>query len=249
MEGSHHGTSLEVRRITPFLVSRLTRHDLLEASDSELSRAIWFWCRRPKLMFHDSVALMIVALCIVISLSIALVHWPGTSMPERVAEVMIVLLEVAVEIYAIGHRLKFPIFGHSRLGELSSGTYALKTLHRRIRARFRTYGFPFGQVRAFDFEGSSFSFYDFELRGLCSIRILVSNARNEPPLWRGSGAQRNTTRVRAQFRHRGLQAEPVQSKPELDSQINHLPEMTSVCGSTSIWLGKIRHDQRRLSRN
>lgn len=58
-------------------------------------------------MFHDSVALMIVALCIVISLSIALVHWPGTSMPERVAEVMIVLLEVAVEIYAIGHRLKF----------------------------------------------------------------------------------------------------------------------------------------------
>src|ERR1700756_557134 len=51
-----------------------------------------------------------------------------------------------------------PIFGHSRLCELSSGTYALKTLHRRIRARFRTYGFPCGQVGAFDFEGSSFLF-------------------------------------------------------------------------------------------
>jgi hypothetical protein len=93
--------------LPPFLMSRLTKHDLLEASDSELSRAIWFWCRRPKLMIHDSAVLMIVALCILISLFIALVHWSGTSLPQRVAEVTIVLFEVAVEIYAIGHRLKF----------------------------------------------------------------------------------------------------------------------------------------------
>jgi hypothetical protein len=50
---------------------------------------------------------IIVALCVLISLFIALVNWPGTSMSQRVAQVTIILLEVAVEIYAIGHRLKF----------------------------------------------------------------------------------------------------------------------------------------------
>jgi hypothetical protein len=93
--------------LPPFLLSQVTRLDLLEASDSELSRAIWFWLRRPKLMFHDRTALMMVALCILISLSIALVHWPGTSMSQRVAETTIILFEVAVEIYAIGRRLRF----------------------------------------------------------------------------------------------------------------------------------------------
>jgi hypothetical protein len=107
MEKSHHGTSLEVRRITPLLLSQVTKLDLLKASDSELSRVMWFWLRRPKLMFHDSAALMKVALCIPISLSIALVNWPGTSMAKRVAELIILLFEVAVEMYLIGHRLKF----------------------------------------------------------------------------------------------------------------------------------------------
>jgi hypothetical protein len=90
-----------------FLLSQVTKLDLLEASDSELSRVMWFWLRRPKLMFHDSAALMTVALCILISLCIALVNWPGTSMAKRVAEVIILLFEVAVEMYLIGHRLKF----------------------------------------------------------------------------------------------------------------------------------------------
>jgi hypothetical protein len=93
--------------LPPFLLSQVTKLDLLEASDSELSRVMWFWLRRPKLMFHDSAALMTVALCILISLSIALVNWPGTSMAKRVAEVIILLFEVAVEMYLIGHRLKF----------------------------------------------------------------------------------------------------------------------------------------------
>jgi hypothetical protein len=91
----------------PFLLSQLTGTDLLEASDSELARVIWFWCRRPKLMLHDSAVLMIVALCVLISLSIALVSWPGTSPPKRVDEVIIVLFELAAAIYATGHRLRF----------------------------------------------------------------------------------------------------------------------------------------------
>jgi hypothetical protein len=92
--------------LPPFLLSQVTESDLLEASESELARAIWFWLRRPKLRFRESAALMIVALCVLISLSIALLDWPGTSRSERVAEVTIVLFEVAVVIYAVWHRLK-----------------------------------------------------------------------------------------------------------------------------------------------
>ena len=91
----------------PFLLSQLTKLDLFEATDSELSRAIWFWCRRPKLLFHDSVAPIIVALCLLVSLSIALVNWPGTSIPKRVAELIILLFEVAVGIYLVIQRLRF----------------------------------------------------------------------------------------------------------------------------------------------
>ena len=91
----------------PFMLSQLTEIDLLQASDSELARAIWFWCRRPKLLFHDSAAPIIVALCIEFSLFIALVYWARTSMPERAAEVIILLLEVVVEICLIIQRIRF----------------------------------------------------------------------------------------------------------------------------------------------
>lgn len=93
--------------LPPFLVSQLTEHHLLAADDSEISRTIWFWYRRPKLMFYENAVLVIVALCILISLSVALLHWPGTSTPKRIAEISILLVEFAVEIYAINHRLKF----------------------------------------------------------------------------------------------------------------------------------------------
>ena len=93
--------------LTPFLLSQLTESDLLEASDAELARVIWFWCRRPKLMFHDSVVLLITGLCLLISLSIALVSWPGASLPKRIGEVVMVVLEMAVAIYATGYRLRF----------------------------------------------------------------------------------------------------------------------------------------------
>jgi membrane protein YdbS with pleckstrin-like domain len=80
---------------------------LSEASDSELARVIWFWCRRPKLKFHDSAALVIVALCLLISLSIALVSWPETSLRKRIDEVIVVLFEFVAAVYVIGHRLRF----------------------------------------------------------------------------------------------------------------------------------------------
>ena len=93
--------------LPPFLLSQLSESDLFEASDSELARVIWFWCRRPKLMFHDSAAPVIVALCLLISLSIALVSWPETSPRKRIDEVIVVLFELAAAVYVIGHRLRF----------------------------------------------------------------------------------------------------------------------------------------------
>jgi hypothetical protein len=91
----------------PFLLSQLTKFDLFETSDADLSRAIWFWFRRPKLMFSDSAALMVVALCVVISLLIALINWPETSMHRRGTELVILLSEAAVGMYLVIQRLRF----------------------------------------------------------------------------------------------------------------------------------------------
>jgi hypothetical protein len=93
--------------LPPFLLPQLTKCDLFEAGDSELSRAIWFWFRRPKPMFSDSAALIVVALCVAISLVIAWVNWPVTSAHRRVTELVILLSEVAVGIYLIIGRLRF----------------------------------------------------------------------------------------------------------------------------------------------
>jgi hypothetical protein len=93
--------------LPPFLLRQLTESDLLEANDSELATVIWFWCRRPHLMFRHSAALVIVVLCVLISLSIALVYWSETSRPKRIDELVVVLFEVAFAVYASGHRLRF----------------------------------------------------------------------------------------------------------------------------------------------
>jgi len=50
---------------------------------------------------------MIVVLCIEISLFSALISWRGTPMSERVAEVTILLCEVAAENYSIIQRIRF----------------------------------------------------------------------------------------------------------------------------------------------
>ena len=115
--------------LPPFLLSQLTKLDLLEASDSELARAIWFWCHRPKLMFHDSAALMVVALCVFISLFIALVNWPGTSMHRRVTEWIILLFEVAVGIYLIIQRLGFLRWRHDYERSIDR---VIRTIHPEV---------------------------------------------------------------------------------------------------------------------
>jgi hypothetical protein len=44
------------QELPPFLLPELIKLDLVEASDSELSRVIWFWLRRPRLTLHESTA-------------------------------------------------------------------------------------------------------------------------------------------------------------------------------------------------
>jgi hypothetical protein len=94
------------QELPPFLLPELIKLDLVEASDSELSRVMWFWLRRPRLTLHESTALIVLALCALLFLSIAFVDWPLTSMMKRDAELMI-LLGVAVQICAVVHRFRF----------------------------------------------------------------------------------------------------------------------------------------------
>ena len=49
------------QELPPFLLPELIKLDLVEASDSELSRVMWFWLRRPRLTLHESTALVVLA--------------------------------------------------------------------------------------------------------------------------------------------------------------------------------------------
>jgi hypothetical protein len=93
--------------LPPFVLPELMQLDLSEVNDSELSRAIWFWFRRPKPSLHDSAMLMVAALAVLVSLIIALVNWRLASAPKRAAEVIILLLQVAVGIWVIVNRRGF----------------------------------------------------------------------------------------------------------------------------------------------
>jgi hypothetical protein len=95
------------QELPPFLLPELMKLDLVEASDSELSRVMWFWLRRPRLTLHESTEFIVVALCVLLSLTIAFVDWPLTSMMKRDAELMILVVGVAVQIYAVVHRFGF----------------------------------------------------------------------------------------------------------------------------------------------
>ena len=93
--------------LPPLLVAALTKLDLFEVGDSELARAHWFWSRRPKLPLHQTTALLVAGLCVTLSLAIAFVAGPETSMPKRVAEMTVSLLALVAAIYLIAQRIGF----------------------------------------------------------------------------------------------------------------------------------------------
>jgi hypothetical protein len=68
--------------LPPLLLAELTKLDLFEVGDTELARAQWFWSRRRKLALHKSTALLFAGPCVILSLAIAFVAWPETSMPK-----------------------------------------------------------------------------------------------------------------------------------------------------------------------
>ena len=83
------------QELPPLLLAELTKLDLFEVGDSELARAQWLWSRRPKLTLHASTALLAAGLCVTLSLAIAFVAEPETSMLKRVYEMIISLLALA----------------------------------------------------------------------------------------------------------------------------------------------------------
>ena len=94
--------------LPPFLLPELIELDSSEVNDAEFSRAIWFWShRRAKPALHDSFALMVATLAVLVSLIIVLVDWASTSTPKRAAEVAILLWQVVVVIWVIVNRRKF----------------------------------------------------------------------------------------------------------------------------------------------
>ena len=93
--------------LPPLLLAELTKLDLFEVGDSELARTQWFWSRRRKLSLHKSTALLFTGLCVILSLAIAFVAWPETSMPKRVAEMIISFLALVAAIYLITQRIGF----------------------------------------------------------------------------------------------------------------------------------------------
>ena len=95
------------QELPPFLLPELIELDLVEASDSQLSRVMWFWLRRPRLTLDERTALIVLAFCALFSLTIAFVDWSLTAMTEHAAELMILLVGVAVLIYAVVHRFRF----------------------------------------------------------------------------------------------------------------------------------------------
>ena len=93
--------------LPPLLLTEVTKLDLFEVGDSELARSQWLWSRRPKLALHASAALLAAGLCVTLSLAIAFVAGPETSMPKRVAEMIISLLALVAAIYPIAQRMGF----------------------------------------------------------------------------------------------------------------------------------------------
>lgn len=92
--------------LPPTLLPELRTLNLSLDNEPELSRTIWFWLRRPRLTLYESgTALFVEALCVLLSLTIALVDWPLSSISELGAEVIILVFGVSIEIGAVVHRV------------------------------------------------------------------------------------------------------------------------------------------------
>jgi hypothetical protein len=102
VEPDWHYPELPPPLLPQLMAPKLSLHD-----DPELSRAIWFWLRRPKVTLYESrTALLVKGSCVLLALTIALVDWPPRSISTLATEVIILAFCVAIEIGAIMHRVR-----------------------------------------------------------------------------------------------------------------------------------------------
>jgi hypothetical protein len=95
------------QELAPFKLPELKELTSHIAIDSELSRVVWFWLRRPKSTLYESgTALTVEVLFVLLFLIIAVFDWPLTSISGVAAEVIILLFLAAIEIGAIAHRVR-----------------------------------------------------------------------------------------------------------------------------------------------
>ena len=77
-------------------------------SDSELSRAVWFWQRRAKSVFYESgTAWIVEEVCVILCVIIAMFKWPLTSISGVAGVVITLLFSLAIEIGAIADRVRY----------------------------------------------------------------------------------------------------------------------------------------------
>ena len=97
----------QYQELPPFRLPQLRKLNWHGADDSELSRAIWFWLRRPKsTLYESSTALVLEGLCALLSLITAFVGWPEISIARLAIEV-IILLGVAIGIGAVVYQVRW----------------------------------------------------------------------------------------------------------------------------------------------
>jgi hypothetical protein len=94
------------QELPPFKLPELKELTSHIAIDSELSRVVWFWLRRPKSTLYENGTATVEVLCVLLSLIIAVFDWPLTSISGAAAEVIILLFLAAIEIGAIAHRVR-----------------------------------------------------------------------------------------------------------------------------------------------
>jgi hypothetical protein len=97
----------QYQELPPVLLPQLRNLHWRGADDSELSRATWFWLRRPKSTFcKGSTALVLEGLWLLLSVITAFVVSSEISISALAIEAIIVLFAVAIGIGAVVYRVR-----------------------------------------------------------------------------------------------------------------------------------------------
>lgn len=120
----------QYQELPPFQLPELREPTLCVDSYSELSRAVWFWLRRPKSAFYESGTVWIVEVVgVLLSLIIAVFKWPLTSISDVAAVVIILRFGLAIEIGAIADWVRYI---HWRRDYERSVNRLIRTIYRAV---------------------------------------------------------------------------------------------------------------------